>query len=119
MYILHKIRAAIRAWKTPHRTKTGILTAREVHCTCEACPTQYEIVLTDGRMAYARYRWGKLSITLSLFPTKDISDAVYGELIYYADTGDEWNGIMSEPHFSNHLGLAGISLAPDLLDSIQ
>lgn len=33
-------------------------------CTCEYCPTQYEIKLSDGRELYFRYRWENLSITL-------------------------------------------------------
>lgn len=30
--------------------------------TCIACPSQWEGVLEDGRVIYARYRWGELSV---------------------------------------------------------
>jgi hypothetical protein len=111
MLIFEKIRNAMRSFKV---RKSGLLMAREVVCTCEAHPTQYEISLSDGRLVYANFRWGKLSIFISPRPTKNIHDAILGEQIYFADTGSEYGGIMSEPHFSNHLGLAGICLMPDL-----
>lgn len=44
--------------------------------TCEACPSQWEGTLEDGRMIYIRYRWGYLSVRISEDKTEDIGDAV-------------------------------------------
>lgn len=41
------------------------LVVREDHKTCEACPTQWEGALKDGRTFYFRYRHGYASLTVS------------------------------------------------------
>lgn len=55
-------------------------TVARVVRTCSACPTQYDVHLTDGRYAYFRYRHGRLSF--ELFPD-DSQEAFYGEPLAY------------------------------------
>lgn len=62
--------------------------------TCNACPSQWEGTLDDGRMVYVRYRWGGLSIRVSNLPTKKVMEAVDGEEIFYKDIGDGLDGIL-------------------------
>ena len=33
------------------------------HCTCGACPEQYDIYLSNKLVAYFRLRWGHISVT--------------------------------------------------------
>lgn len=67
---------------------------KEMICTCGACPTQYEIKLTDGRMVYVRYRWGYLSIRISENQTDNIYDAVEGKEIFADQLGGEYDGVL-------------------------
>ena len=66
--------------------------------TCNACPSQWEGSLKDGRMFYARYRWGQLTIELSKEPTNDIYMAMgeYGQLIYDGQLGYEFDGVLCQ-----------------------
>ena len=66
--------------------------------TCSASPSQWEGSLTDGRMFYARYRHGFLSITVSKNATTNIDDAIIEESdsIYGEQLGDEYDGILDE-----------------------
>jgi hypothetical protein len=67
--------------------------------TCEACPSQWEGTLEDGRMFYARYRWGSLSIEVSKEPTSDVFIAMEpeGELIYYRKAiGGAYDGVLDQ-----------------------
>lgn len=57
----------------------------EIKRTCEACPSQWEGKLSDGRMIYVRFRWGSLNISVSPKPTDDIMDAVGGEHVFGTD----------------------------------
>ncbi|PCI28141.1 hypothetical protein COB55_04495 [Candidatus Wolfebacteria bacterium] len=63
--------------------------------TCGACPSQWEGKLKDGRMFYARYRWGFLSIEISKQPTDDIRMAME-EQVYGEQLGDGFDGVLSE-----------------------
>ena len=60
--------------------------------TCSACPSQWEGVLTDGRMFYVRFRHGYLSIRVSNSITEDAYDAVSGEEIFGVNSGDDMDG---------------------------
>ncbi len=67
--------------------------------TCNACPSQWDIYLEDGRMVYCRYRWGDLSVRISESPTEDSMDAVSGVhiddgSIKYPE-GDAFDGVLS------------------------
>jgi hypothetical protein len=65
--------------------------------TCWACPSQWEGNLDDGRMFYARYRWGGLSITLSRNPTESISVLFNdGDMIYDESLGDGLDGFLEQ-----------------------
>ncbi len=71
--------------------------------TCYACPSQWDIKLEDGRMIYARYRYGYLSIRISSDITEDIYDAVSGNEIYGKQLGDNLDGIISEKELQDNL----------------
>lgn len=90
--------------KTNFKKFTRII---DYNCTSTACPTQYEIKLLDGRMIYLRYRWGVISIRISLEPTLDISDAIRGVEIFGGKIGGDLDGHLSEGQVCNYLGLAG------------
>lgn len=90
----------------------GPMTVQDMDCTKSGFPTQYSIKLRDGRMVFANYRYGKLTICISRNITDEVVDACTGELIYYFDGGDEYAGCLHEYSFVNHLGLAGIALPP-------
>lgn len=80
----------------------------KLECTCEACPTQYDGKLDDGRMIYVRYRWGYLSIRISKDETDDIFHAVRGEEIYGICIGNGLDGWMEYSDIIDHLEKAGI-----------
>jgi len=69
----------------------------KIYKTCSCCPSQWEIELSDGRMIYARYRWGVLAVEQSKKPTKNIYDAMEpdGELVLFGRVGNEMDGKMS------------------------
>lgn len=64
--------------------------------TCTACPSQWEGHLEDGRMFYARYRYGYLTIEISKEPTNDVEKAMLDDanLIYNKQLGDDFDGTM-------------------------
>lgn len=64
----------------------------DLTCTSDACPTQYEGFLDDGRMVYIRYRWGYLSIRVSLNSTENVMVAVSSPEIYGEQLGDCLDG---------------------------
>lgn len=66
--------------------------------TCSACPSQWEGSLEDGRMFYARYRWGCLSIEVSKEPTNDVLEAIGedGDTVYYEVLGDNYDGFLHQ-----------------------
>ena len=69
-----------------------------INQTCGACPSQWEGNLEDGRMFYARYRWGCLSIELSKEKTNNVMMAMGedGNLIYNERLGDEFDGVFDQ-----------------------
>lgn len=72
--------------------------------TCPACPSQWEGTLDDGRVMYARYRWGELSVGLG----KDIDEAVDNgrteDALFFEHVGDGLDGFMSFEELRAHLG---------------
>jgi hypothetical protein len=65
--------------------------------TCDACPSQWEITLEDGRMVYVRFRWGNFSAYISKEPTTDISEAVLGDtLLYCENISDGLDGYLDD-----------------------
>jgi hypothetical protein len=95
------------------------LKIKTLNKTCWGCPTQYEGVLEDGRMIYARYRWGHLTISVSPKPTNDIYEAVEGELIYDSQSEDEWDGVMDDLIFKEHLKKIKIELVGDIHETCE
>lgn len=78
--------------------------------TSQACPTQYEGKLDDGRMFYFRYRGGVVSIRVSEHPTDDVMDAVDGEELFRTTHGDALDGWMSDDTAIQFLSDAGINI---------
>jgi hypothetical protein len=65
--------------------------------TCWACPSQWEGNLDDGRMFYARYRWGGLTIRLSDNPTNSLSNLFENNEIVCSETlGDGYDGVLEQ-----------------------
>lgn len=66
------------------------------HCiqTCSACPSQWDIYTDDGEYIYARYRWGRLTLTLN--PWRD------EKLLYKEDFGDDLDGFMETAELVEH-----------------
>lgn len=68
---------------------------KNLECTCEACPSQWEGTTINGEAIYIRYRWGRLTIRLSK-PDGTIEDAVEnGKLLYDKQIGDGMDGVIS------------------------
>lgn len=79
--------------------------------TCSACPSQWEGKLQDGRMFYARYRWGTLTIEVSREPTDDIEIAMIpdGILFYTEKLGDAYDGILEQNKLINIMSSIGFT----------
>jgi hypothetical protein len=71
--------------------------------TCAACPSQWEGALEDGRVIYARYRWGELSVGIG----NDIDEAVHNgwtDGALFGDyVGDGFDGYMDFEELRVHL----------------
>lgn len=78
--------------------------------TCEACPSQWEGTLEDGRALYVRYRYGFLSFRLSPGPTEDVYDAVRGEEVWGQQVGDGLDGDMDTETMKKHALTVGIEV---------
>lgn len=74
-----------------------------VACPPVPCPSQWEGTLEDGRVIYARYRHGALSVGIG----SDIDDAVHNgwtDYALYADfVGDGFDGFMDFEELKIHL----------------
>lgn len=80
------------------------LVIQRIEMTCGACPTQWEIKLECGKMAYIRYRWGYLSLRISTVETDNIMFAVGGREIYGKQLGGEFDGTISYEQMKDELG---------------
>jgi hypothetical protein len=71
--------------------------------TCIACPSQWDGSLEDGRVIYARYRHGALSVGIG----DDIDEAVRNgrtdEALYADYVGDGFDGFMDFEELRAHL----------------
>ena len=67
------------------------------HCimTCSACPSQWDIYTDDGEYIYARYRWGRLTLTLN--PWRENTEELYRK-----DIGDNFDGVMETTELVEH-----------------
>jgi len=57
--------------------------------TCGACPSQWEGKTDRGHNVYVRYRWGYLSVRVSIYPK---GNAVFGVEVYGEKLGDDYDG---------------------------
>lgn len=64
--------------------------------TCKDYPSQWEGRLIDGRMFYARYRYGILTVEVSKETTIDVYKAMgdSADLICEKILGDEYDGML-------------------------
>jgi len=62
--------------------------------TCFVCPAQWVGQLEDGRMIYIRYRFGWLSIRVSIAATSDVAEAIRGEEIMGKQCGGQLDSTM-------------------------
>ena len=65
----------------------------------------------DGRMLYVRYRWGALSIRVSLRETDNIMDAVDGKEVIRERVGSGFDGYLSDNAMRQYLKTALEKLA--------
>ena len=63
--------------------------------TCLASPSQWQGKTKHGKMVYARYRFGTLTVSVSHSKTDNLSEAVTGLKIYNKDLGSEYDGYLS------------------------
>ncbi len=81
----------------------GLPVVASLKRTCIACPSQWEGALDDGRVLYARYRWGELTVGLG----ERIDDAVKGsrseDSLFLEHIGDGLDGFMSSEELRSHL----------------
>lgn len=56
--------------------------------TCDCCPSQWDIYTEDGQYIYARYRFGRFTLTLN--PWRDSE-----QLLLAMNVGDDLDGDMS------------------------
>lgn len=69
-----------------------MIAVQEIIKTCDSCPAQWEGKTTDGKMIYVRYRWGLLTIEVSLKPSDDIFDALDGAEVFNQQIGAGLDG---------------------------
>ncbi len=67
------------------------------HCimTCSACPSQWDIYTDDGEYIYARYRWGRLTLTLNPYQGNR-------EELFRMGIGDGLDGVMETIELVEH-----------------
>jgi hypothetical protein len=83
--------------------------------TCQAAPTQWEGILSDGRVFYVRYRHGRLSLGIGI----DLDDAVHASRMsdpVYEDGTDPLGGWMG---LQEMLPLANLVLAPGVREEVD
>jgi len=83
--------------------------------TCWACPTQAEVRLASGHMAYFRYRFGVCTIQVSPEPTEDVMDAVCGPTVHQKSTGGAWDGVMDFTEVMREFEEAGFTWDCEIL----
>lgn len=71
--------------------------------TSLACPSQWEGVLEDGQVVYARYRHGGLSVGLGDDIREAICNGKSDQALYAASVGDGLDGFMDFEELKVHL----------------
>jgi hypothetical protein len=75
--------------------------------TCTACPSQWE-GHTDDRSVYIRYRGGNFSVQYSP-PGGSHKDAVSGEVKYFCEFDDPYDGYMEDKQLREILEEQGLA----------
>ena len=83
-----------------------IIGIKYIKRTSDSCPSQWEVKLMDGRMLYARYRWGVLSIKVSPKKTDDIMDVLNGREIIGEKLGAGFDGYLDDNTMKQYLRTA-------------
>lgn len=71
--------------------------------TSVACPSQWEGVLKDGRIVYARYRWGELTVGVGDGVDEAVRNGVSDQAVYAGPVGHELDGYMDFEELKAHL----------------
>lgn len=71
--------------------------------TCLACPSQWEGTLGDGRVVYARYRHGALSVGVGDDIDQAIRNGMSDHALYADYVGDGFDGFMDFEELRDHL----------------
>lgn len=87
MYTKEQVKSAIDTFNDSY---TIIELENEPEYTCGVCPTIYEFKDTEGNEYYFRYRNGYMSLNKN------------GKLLYYEETGEEYDGWCSWADFCIH-----------------
>lgn len=73
----------------------SLLEGAEVELTCQACPSQWEGTLADGRHVYVRFRFGVLSVGLGATVEEARCDETFREMISDGLDGFiRWEGVL-------------------------
>jgi hypothetical protein len=101
-YVVLERRAGGVLRVAPERTD-GLPKVTALRKTSLACPSQWEGALEDGRVIYARYRGGALSVGVG----EDIDEAVHNgmsdQALYAEYVGDGLDGFMDFEELKTHL----------------
>lgn len=71
--------------------------------TCNACPSQWEGELEDGRMLYVRYRGGELSAGVGVDIGAAVKNGRAEETLFFEHVGDGFDGSMTFEELKGHL----------------
>lgn len=71
--------------------------------TSIACPSQWEGVLEDGRVIYARYRWGELSVGLGDGVAEAVRNGMSDDALYADPVSGGLDGYMDLEELKAHL----------------
>lgn len=71
--------------------------------TCIACPSQWEGILKDGRVVYARYRHGELSAGVGDDVDEAIRNGMSDQALFADYVGDGLDGFMDFEELKAHL----------------
>lgn len=66
--------------------------------TCPSVPTQYEGTLTDGRIFYFRYRFGRAELGIGRTPDDAVMETLDSETPYLM-LGSDFDGWLGEDEF--------------------
>lgn len=87
----------------PLRTKTWSSQGTDLKKTCIACPSQWEGTLEDGKVVYARYRHGTLSVGVGHDIDEAIRNGMSDHALYAGFVGDGLDGFMGFEELKTHL----------------